>query len=469
MRHRPIVSLLLFILVLVSVEIPAWGQDAHGPLVRSSLSADGEITVGQPVTLTVDLLVPTWLTGGPRYPEIEVADAVVIFLDRGGFNLSERIAGETWSGLHREYLIYALRPGRFEISGEAVIVRYAVDGRPSPPTSVPIPAAGFSATVPEAAAGLDYFVSASSFDLSASWDRPVADLEVGQSLTRAVTMKAVDSFSMMLPPLEFAPLEGVAVYPDAPRLADSGGERGAARESRREERVTYLFQEPGVYTLPPIEISWWDAADGLLQQADLPAVELRVAPNPDLEAEIALPPEPTTKEAGGVSRGRRHLVPWISWGLAVVGLGWMGWRWWRARWPGLRDSLAARRRRREESEAAYFGRFRDACRSADPARAYRDLVSWLDRTAADLGAAKLAVFVERSQDSQLAREVAQVERDLFAAGSTSSKSGPQPWQGGDLYKRVALARRKLSGGGRSAPPATEVLPPLNPRFEEERP
>jgi len=469
MRHRPIASLLLSILVLVSVDIPARAQDADGPLVRSSLSADGEITVGQPVTLTVDLLVPTWLTGGPRFPEIEVADAVVIFLERGGFNLSERIAGETWSGLRREYLIYALRPGRFEISGEAVIVRYAVDGRPSPPTSAPIPAAGFSATVPEAAADLDYFVSASRFGLSSGWDRPVENLEVGQSLTRTVTMTAVDSFSMMLPPLEFAPLEGVAVYPDTPRLADSGGERGAARESRREERVTYLFQEPGVYTLQPLEISWWDAEDGVLQRSSLPAVELRIAPSADLEAEIALPPEPMTEEAGGVSRGRRHFVPWILWGLAIVGLGWMGWRWWRARWPGLRDSLAAHRRRREESEAAYFNRFRDACRSADPARAYRDLISWLDRTAGDLGAARLAVFVERSQDSQLAREVAQLERDLFAAGSTASKSGPQPWQGGDLYKRVALARRKLSGAGRSATRPMEDLPPLNPRFEEERP
>ena len=87
----------------------------------------------------------------------------------------------------------------------------------------------------------------------------------------------------------------------------------------------------------------------------------------------------------------------------------------------------------------------------------------------DLGAARLAVFVERSQDSQLAREVAQLERDLFAAGSTSSKSGPQPWQGEDLYKRVALARRKLSGARRSGRRPTEDLPPLNPRFEEERP
>lgn len=338
-------SLFAAVLVPLLAATALMAQDPTGPLVRSSLSPGGEVTVGQPVTMTVDLLVPTWLTGGPRYPEIEVADAVVIFIERGGYNLSERIDGETWSGLHREYLIYALRPGPFEISGEELVVRYAVDGRPSPPISIPVPAVGFTATVPEAAADLDYFVSASRFDLSSSWERPVEGLKVGQSLTRTVEMKAADSFSMMLPPLAFESLEGVAVYPEAPRLSDTGGARGAARESRREEKVTYLFQEPGEYILPAIEISWWDTEDGRLRRSSLPAVELEIAPNPGLEVEIPLTPEEAEEEVttDGSDRGWDALRTWILPLLAILALLWLGWRWRRSR--ELSPRVAAGRRK----------------------------------------------------------------------------------------------------------------------------
>ena len=52
------------------------------------------------------------------------------------------------------------------------------------------------------------------------------DLKVGDSLARTITVEAADLPAMLLPPVRFAAVDGLSVYPDQPTLADKAGERG---------------------------------------------------------------------------------------------------------------------------------------------------------------------------------------------------------------------------------------------------
>ena len=255
------------------------------------------VTVGQPVTLTVDVYVPTWFTSAPRFPPIDVKDAVVVFLEEGGENMSHIVGEQSYAGQRRQYLIYPQRAGEFVVPPFEVQIRYAIDAQPSPRTPVSSPGARFSATIPEAAAGLGYFVATPSFQLTATTDRPLEGLKVGDSFTRTITMSATQAFAMMLPPLTFPAVDGLAVYPAPPSVSDSGGERDEVRVGRRVESVTYVLQKEGAFHLPPTEVAWWDTGARTLRRAQLSAVDFTVAPNPALKAEIPLPPDPAELSA----------------------------------------------------------------------------------------------------------------------------------------------------------------------------
>ena len=58
------------------------------------LEPKGVVVVGQPVTLSVDVLVPTWFTRAPVYPALEIPGAIAVLSDARPVNLSERIAGD---------------------------------------------------------------------------------------------------------------------------------------------------------------------------------------------------------------------------------------------------------------------------------------------------------------------------------------------------------------------------------------
>ena len=109
------------------------------------------VTVGQPVTLTVDVYVPSFFTGAPRFPQLEVKDAVVVFIDEGT-NLNQRAGQQDYAGQRRSYRIYPQREGEFVVPDFAVKVSFTgEDG----PTRVPAPAKGgsFQATIPAGARG----------------------------------------------------------------------------------------------------------------------------------------------------------------------------------------------------------------------------------------------------------------------------------------------------------------------------
>jgi len=448
-------------LLLTAAPLKVQGEDR--PLVRARVEPR-VVMVGEPAKMVVDVLVPTWMTGAPQFPEIEIPDAIVIFLERSGHNLSERLGGETWAGLRREYLIYPIRPQSFTISGFDVGITYAIDAKPSRPTPVAMPAVSFRATVLEEAAGLDSFFAASAFNLDSSFDRSLQDLKVGDAVTRTITMTANESFSMMLPTLKPPSVAAIAVYPDPPVLGDTGGERGAARVAHRTEVVSYVFQEEGWYELPAIDIPWWDSRSSTLRTASLAAVELEVAPNPGLAEEIPLPPEETTAEGPGAEatpRWREILKQWVLPTLLAVSLLWVAVHWLRRALPGLRATLEERRQRREESEASYFQRFKKACRTSDPSTILNRLMAWLDRFTPPPGPATLEAFVSDSQDPQLAEQARRLSDAVFADGD-GPEAGTQLPAGLSFYRCVARARRRILGERTSGPTRNTRLPDLNP-------
>lgn len=292
-----------FLLIFITV------AEAAAPLVRERLEPAGaKVKVGEPARIVVDVLTPTWFLAPPKLPMIEVADALMLFEERGA-NLNESIGGAPFAGIQREYLVYPMRPGRIEVPPIEVIIVSAIDAKPSAPTRLSTRPLSFLAEVPAGAGGLDRFVAARRLLVRQALEPQAKGLVVGDALHRTLTIDAEEAFAMMLPQIAVAPIDGIAIYADPPRVEERAGERGAPRTARRVESFTYRFERAGDYELPGIEASWWDIGSRQVRKATAPPIVLHVAPVPPGKAEI---PPPDEVGVGLVPKTSPRSLPWHS-------------------------------------------------------------------------------------------------------------------------------------------------------------
>ena len=265
---------------------------------------------------------------------------------------------------------------------------------------------------------------------------------------------------MVIPPLGLDAPDGLAAYPEPPVVADEGGERGDAISGRRVETVTYVAREAGSYSLPPVELAWWDLDAGALRRETLPPLAFEVLPG-EASVEFALGVD-DDEEEGAAGHGdeskqlsltallRRWAVPLAV--VLIVGLVLRR----AARATGFSlGRLKAHWQAREQSEGAYFRRFRRAANSGDPRATVRTLAAWLDRCHTGPGAATFRTFAANASDPELAREAAALDATLFVADPT-----PSPWSGRPLAERVGRARRRPDAGRAQTAPTD--LGSLNP-------
>src|SRR5438874_6615113 len=102
---------------------------AGGPVVRTRI-APASVVMGQPVTLAIDILVPTWFGGAIEYPPtIAIPDAIAKLSDEHPVNLNERIGDASYAGMTKTYVIVPQKARAFEVPAFAIRVPYSIDGK----------------------------------------------------------------------------------------------------------------------------------------------------------------------------------------------------------------------------------------------------------------------------------------------------------------------------------------------------
>lgn len=314
--------------LLFFAPIPGAGliHAAPGALVRASVSKPAP-HVGETVILELTILVPGWFSGPVTLPAApEVAGAQVRLSETPGANLNETIAGVAYAGIRRHYAITPQKPGRLEIPPLQVDLAFS-DGERQAKTTLHSPAQTLQASIPAGMADLGYFIAAPRYRLRQSLDRALGNLRVGDALVRTIVQSAEQMPAVQLPVLRQPALDGIASYADDPVFEDRRGEREAPDIAGQTQRITYLLQRPGEYTLPAVEIRWFNTRSGKVETARLPALPLHVAaaavaPQSGLPEEMpgAFPETPARANAWA---GAIHWS-WFAGFVAV--LAWLGLR-----------------------------------------------------------------------------------------------------------------------------------------------
>ncbi|MFA0695454.1 BatD family protein [Vibrio sp. 10N.222.49.C9] len=225
----------------------------------------GKVSVNEQVILNIEVATPRWLTGGTRIGSIEIPNVIAKQRNQLATNYTERVGGTTWSRQRWEVTLYPMTSGEFVIPTVPVRIQVsAPDGSNVGGTLYTQPIK-FEASLPSGLLDNETpWFSATEVDIEQQWQRSSEELKVGDAITRTITIKAKDSFSVLLPDvLTNKSTKQFQAYPQPNRLDDTQ-ERGDYRSSRVEQTV-YVIQKGGEFTLPEFSFQWWDSKNQRLE------------------------------------------------------------------------------------------------------------------------------------------------------------------------------------------------------------
>ncbi|WAB90847.1 hypothetical protein OSS47_22360 [Pseudomonas citronellolis] len=308
----------LLLCLLLALSLPALAEE---PMVkvRSQMLPGDSVLVGGTLSLQVDVLVDTWFSAAPQLPKLTLDGAVVSAPGGEATHLNERIDGKAFFGLRYSYQITPQQARAFDIPALAIQVQ---PGQGSGPQTVHTQALRFSAREPAGGAGEGPRLVARKLTFSQALEPSHEPLRVGDSVTRRLRVQAEGAQAMLIPAPVFAEVDGLKRYVQSPSVAPLGDGRGGVDGGQREDAATYVVSGAGRYSLPAIELHWWDAATGERHGATLPALDFEAKGAAAYQAPFSVTED--LRRLG--QRAQLHVAGhWLALGLALALLAALAW------------------------------------------------------------------------------------------------------------------------------------------------
>lgn len=504
----------------LSLEVLAAAEASKlGPGVPVSLEIEAEPErpyVQQKVIYTVRLLTRVPLNR-VAISEPQVRDAMVVPLGAGREYSTQR-GGQQYRVIERRYAIFPQRSGSLEIEGPMLSAQLPEQNQRGSGRGQRFPGrdpftdfdrifgrsgfpdfgSAFSQTRPIQLRGqtlvLDVqaqpagtsspWLPAESLSLNDSWSSDPPEFKVGEPVTRTIAITAQGLDAAQLPELAVEAPAGIKVYPDKPQ-AQSRADADTLI-SQKILKAALVPSRAGRFTLPEMQLAWWDTLNNQAQIARLPAREIEVLSAPVGSSQrpvditppvaavpafqprssatapgrpVATVPEATSNNVpgNGPDEGLPGAGYW-PWVAAVLGLAWL-----------VTIGLWLRGRREKGVGPAV-----EAAPAAVPALNSRKLLTQVEQAfhANDPGSARRALLAWASanwpQDppqriDTLARRLGgdavqalrELDQSLYSGAS-------RPWDGKSAWEGISAALQK-EAASRASRQQDSPLPPLYPK------
>ncbi len=400
--------------------------------------------------------------------EPELPDAVIEKLADDA-NYTTQVSGVTYVVIERKYAIFPQKSGVTTIKSLVLTADTVARGRQnnsffnsqmtqrrivkSNPITLnvqPIPATFTDS----------HWLTAENLELTQTWSGDTSQMKVGEPLTRTVKLVAHGSTVGQLPELNSSRIDPqLKSYNDQPVLHEDKTLAGIV--ASREEKIAFIPAKAGNYTLPAIQVSWFNTQTQKIEIATLSEMNLTVAgaenapqvQTPTVVEEKHIPLNPPSKgEATNLpplkGGGGNVLLIWQA--IAIFStLGWLitlGFLFFKHKIASKKASEPVESPA-EISLKTCVKQLKKACMNDDAQAAKIALLEWgkLQFNEISLGA------IAPHCDARLRDEILQLNATLYA-------KEPQVWKGRELFKTFSEnnAREKL------AKSKTDALKPLYP-------
>lgn len=292
------------------------------------------------------------------------------------------------------------------------------------------------------------WLSAESLQLGETWSDSGLQTKVGEPLTRTLTLSAKGATVGQLPELfGQTVIDGVKTYPDQPVLKEDKQSDGLT--AVREEKIAFIPSKPGDYTLPPLEISWFNIKTQKMEVARLPAVTIKALATSEATAGQpgSLPVDSRADQKMALSMtgagGDTFFWQWFSaalalgWVLTVIGF-------WFYRRP-LKKSAKAEETDRPLPDTGMEKALKHACWENDPQAAKQALLRW--------GKVR---FAAESLGSMAQHCTVPLRDEILALNQHLYSGQQQAWSGERLWQAFS----KTDAGSNPVPSHDDGLEPL---------
>jgi len=272
------------------IQLPSitFGKEHSEPLVldvRPSAGggADSDVFLTveaspQPAYVQAQILVTVRLyvgvqVGNATLSDLQATGAVIEKLgdDR---RRDEMRGGRNYTVFERRYAVFAERSGTLTIAPvefAGALLGRGYFGRYKRTASDPMPL-----TVLPSPPDVIPWIPASELTLTEQWPQDPPVFHAGEPLTRTLTLSAKGLTAAQLPPLGGMTVEAFKQYVDQPALEDQTADDGVT--GVRTEKIAFLPTQPGHYTLPAVEVTWWNTRSDTLETTRVPEREVEVLP-----------------------------------------------------------------------------------------------------------------------------------------------------------------------------------------------
>ncbi len=269
-----------------------------------------------------------------RLNEPELADAVIERLAEDS-RYNTEVNGVTYSVTERKYAIFPQKSGQVTIKPMVLTAEVLTSGNPgfngffnsrmTKTKRVESKAITLDVKpVPPAFTG-KHWLSAQQLVLKQEWSGNTQQMKVGEPLTRTLSLLAKGTTVGQLPELNTTNTnDQLKAYPDQPVLQEQKKVDGLT--AFREEKVALIPSKAGSYTLPAIEIPWFNTESQKMEMARIPETTLTaaaVAGTPQaVIAPQVLPVTPQKIETGSVIKSPQQMNIWL-WVSVFLAVGWL--------------------------------------------------------------------------------------------------------------------------------------------------
>lgn len=309
---------------------------------------------------------------------------------------------------------------------------------------------------PDEASGFSW-LPAEQVELFEDWYPQDSAVYVGDPLKRTVIIRARGVAGEQLPDLDPGDIEGFKVYPDHPKIDTKNLAQSV--EGEKSHSIAYVPIQAGHFTLPAINLQWWDTKNNQVRVAQIPERKVEILPavnanNAPTQSTTASPEMTNNAKlfindesdvqasASGNSflswydKFKADLVLvqngiwfWMSILFALLWLATMG-MWWRSKRHQphaiLETSVSM-----NNQENAHFAKkhFQSACEANDPQMARRRLLEWAAIYWPNDSPAGLDDLSCRFVDPKVKAALAELDRSLYRDENHS-------WDGSQLASLI---------------------------------
>ncbi|MFT5426133.1 MAG: hypothetical protein ACI9ZT_001074 [Gammaproteobacteria bacterium] len=415
--------------------------------------------VQEQVVLTVRLFIGIAINNNASLsePDLKGADAVIQKLGDDK-NYETRRGNKRYVVYERRYAIFPQASGNIQIDPIVFQGRVGTDSRSfnnflnqsgktivrrSDPITLEVQ------MVPTDYQG-EHWLPAQNVQLTETWPNLLANqsqelsseaqptFHVGEPVTRNIILQAQGLTASQLPELKTELSDEFKQYPDQAVLSDQVTENGIT--GTRAEKIAIIPEAAGEFTLPEVEVSWWDTKTDQQATARLPKMLINVLPAANAAVRAPAPEVPVddVEQSSGLGSTESEDIstnnnvattsvgPWFELSI-IFGLAWLltvlSWMWFYFRKPQVEKKGDA-----DQSYRKVMAQLKHVCAESNPVAAKDAILDWARNIWSDNPATNLGEVSKRC-DGKLGMEIEIVNRLLY------SKEALQ-WDGKELWNAI---------------------------------